>query len=294
MYDEVSQTNNGVLTNMALTGTSSNFIEGNVNLNTNNSVTTNQTFDECDGFSITVGTNTYTQTGIYTNVLTSIDGCDSTVTTDLTVAAPLSSYQTINECDGYSITVGTNTYTQTGNYTDVLTSVISGCDSTVTTNLTINTIDNTVSQSSITLTANATGLSYQWLDCDNGNAPIAGETNIDFTPTENGNYSVEITDGNCVDTSACMPIASVGIAQNELNNSFKLFPNPANDQNNISLNNQLENVNIEIINMVGQTVKNLGAISQTITVNVSDLPKGTYLIKLQSIDGVAVKKFQKQ
>ena len=44
-----------------------------------------QTFAECAGFSVTVGTNTYNTTGIYTDILTNVAGCDSTVTTDLTI-----------------------------------------------------------------------------------------------------------------------------------------------------------------------------------------------------------------
>ena len=39
----------------------------------------------CEGDSYTVGTSTYTATGIYTDVLTSASGCDSTVTLTLTV-----------------------------------------------------------------------------------------------------------------------------------------------------------------------------------------------------------------
>jgi len=99
-------------------------------------ITSSQTLVECAGFSITVGTSTYTTTGIYTDVLTAVDGCDSTVTTDLTVRPAITSSQTLVECAGFSITVGTNTYTTTGIYTDVLTAA-DGCDSTVTTDLTV-------------------------------------------------------------------------------------------------------------------------------------------------------------
>lgn len=57
-----------------------------------------------------------------------------------------------------------------------------------------------------TITAGASGLTYQWLDCDNAFAPIAGETNQDFTATVDGNYAVVITDGSCSDTSSCVNI----------------------------------------------------------------------------------------
>ncbi|MFM2017647.1 MAG: hypothetical protein RL007_1303 [Bacteroidota bacterium] len=48
-------------------------------------IASSQTVAVCFGDSFTVGSNTYNATGIYTDVLTSINGCDSTVTTDLTV-----------------------------------------------------------------------------------------------------------------------------------------------------------------------------------------------------------------
>jgi hypothetical protein len=55
----------------------------------NNPVTNSQTFVECAGTSISVGSSTYTATGTYTDILTAANGCDSIITTDLTVLAPI-------------------------------------------------------------------------------------------------------------------------------------------------------------------------------------------------------------
>jgi uncharacterized delta-60 repeat protein len=96
------------------------------------------TFTICSGQSITVGNNTYDSTGIYVDIFTSIiSGCDSIVTTNLTVLPPINSLQTITICSGQSIIVGNNTYNSTGVYVDIFTSISSGCDSIVTTNLTV-------------------------------------------------------------------------------------------------------------------------------------------------------------
>ena len=70
-----------------------------------------------------------------------------------------------------------------------------GCDSTVTTTLLVDTVDVSITQNVYELTANNNLGTYQWIDCDNGNQPIAGETNQTFTATENGNYAVIITEG---------------------------------------------------------------------------------------------------
>jgi hypothetical protein len=48
-----------------------------------------QTFTICDGDSVVVGTSVYYTTGIYQNAYTLASGCDSIVTTDLTVQAPI-------------------------------------------------------------------------------------------------------------------------------------------------------------------------------------------------------------
>ena len=67
------------------------------------------------------------------------------------------------------------------------------------------TIDNTIIQDSALFSSNAVGLGieYQWLNCDNGYAPITGATSQNYTATELGSYAVEATIGSCVDTSDC-------------------------------------------------------------------------------------------
>ncbi|HIE74509.1 MAG TPA: T9SS type A sorting domain-containing protein, partial [Flavobacteriales bacterium] len=88
----------------------------------------------CDGDSIVVGSNVYIVAGSYTDILVNSAGCDSIITTNLTVQTPV--YQSMTLCDGNSITVGSSVYNTTGTYTDTLSSSL-GCDSIVHTNLTI-------------------------------------------------------------------------------------------------------------------------------------------------------------
>ena len=46
---------------------------------------------------------------------------------------------------------------------------------------------------------------YKWLDCNNANAAIAGETSLEFIPATAGNYALEVTNAaGCVDTSNCI------------------------------------------------------------------------------------------
>jgi Laminin B (Domain IV) len=92
----------------------------------------------CQGESFKVGTKTYTQSGTYTDVLTNANNCDSVVTTKLTVIPPLSNSQNLTICQGDFIKIGDKTHNTTGVFKDTLTSSITGCDSVVTTNLTVN------------------------------------------------------------------------------------------------------------------------------------------------------------
>ena len=89
--------------------------------------------------------------------------------------------QLLTACDSL-VWNGVN-YTSSGIYNQTLTNV-SGCDSVVTLDLGIIAVD-TVSTLflSSTLTAIATNATYQWLDCNNNNTPIIGETNQSFSPT---------------------------------------------------------------------------------------------------------------
>ncbi|NUQ25955.1 MAG: hypothetical protein HUU34_18555 [Saprospiraceae bacterium] len=93
----------------------------------------------CEGESYQIGTNEYTQTGVYTEVLTTFLGCDSTVMVNLTVLPNTQTVVFDTICPGGVYHFGGNTYTQAGQYDFQHTSV-NGCDSTVQLNLAISSM----------------------------------------------------------------------------------------------------------------------------------------------------------
>jgi gliding motility-associated-like protein len=95
------------------------------------SFTIRRTLDICTGDSVVVGNRVLKATGYYTDFLQSMDGCDSTVYTNLTVHPPYTLTQTKSLCKGDSLKVGNKVYKTAGTYVDKLTST-KGCDSTVT------------------------------------------------------------------------------------------------------------------------------------------------------------------
>lgn len=90
----------------------------------------------CEGEEYLVGTNSYTNTGFYTNTFPTIHGCDSVVNLDLTVLAPIITPLDITICDGESVDVGSSTYTTQGSFSETLVAA-SGCDSIVNLDLTV-------------------------------------------------------------------------------------------------------------------------------------------------------------
>ncbi len=146
-------------------------------------------------------------------------------------------------------------------------------------------INTGASQTGSVLSADSAGYTYQWLDCDNGNAVIPGETNQTFTPTIGGNYAVEITDNGCVDTSACLT-STVGI--NELNNQkFVMYPNPSIDgMFTITTNNAI--VQINVIDAVGRAIQ-LQADPNSGLVDGSSLAPGKYIVRVTTKENTFIK-----
>ena len=105
----------------------------------------NEVLDEaiCTGESFMVGINSYTTPGTYVNRLTTVEGCDSIVTLNLTVNPTYN--EVLNEaiCTDENFLFEGNIYTTSGTYTNRLTTV-EGCDSIVTLNLTVNPTYNEV------------------------------------------------------------------------------------------------------------------------------------------------------
>ncbi len=75
--------------------------------------------------------------GFHTATIESIGGCDSTVTVNLSINAPLTEIDTII-CPGEEVIIGSNTYNTTGFYTTTLPSYL-GCDSIINLDLTVQT-----------------------------------------------------------------------------------------------------------------------------------------------------------
>jgi hypothetical protein len=111
------------------------------NLTVNSVLTASVDASICQGQTFTLPDgSTVTASGQYPVTLTSSGGCDSIVTTNLTVNSVLTASVDASICQGQSFTLPDgSTVTASGQYPVTLTSS-GGCDSIVTTNLTVNSV----------------------------------------------------------------------------------------------------------------------------------------------------------
>ena len=256
-----------------------------VRIGVTESITVDQTVTICDGNSYNIGASTYNVAGLYTDSLTSvITGNDSIVNTDLIVMQPYNDTLDVFVCFGETYTVGGSVYSIAGTYTDSLQMVGTGCDSVITTNLTVGQPLNTnVVANQFNLYAAITNATYQWVDCDAGFQPINGATSQFFSPVVDGNYAVIITLNGCSQTSACYPIIGLGIEAYE-DQIFSIYPNPAQNTISISLSDsEINLLSVKIVNNLGEIVfENQPVGDQQYQIDVSDLPYGAYYIELLS------------
>ena len=150
----------------------------------------------------------------------------------------------------------------------------------------ISAVSDVVTVSGNTLTSFQSGANYTWVDCNNGNQPIAGATAQTYTATANGSYAVIVELNGCSVTSNCVAITTVGLddIKTEL---FRIYPNPASTVINVEMANAST---VRMFDISGKLLKELNG-SSNYTIDVTDLTPGMYMI--ESAEG-AKAKFIKQ
>jgi len=156
-------------------------------------------------------------------------------------------------------------------------------------NVIIDAVDASVFVSAATITANNSngGVTYQWVDCDNANAPIAGATGISFTATVSGNYAVEITEGNCTEMSNCTVIDLSAISEISAD-VLNVYPNPASSVMNIETS--IEGT-VNIFDLSGKLIYTQNAFAGKNELNVNQLATGSYTLRLTTANGTQVVRF---
>lgn len=137
----------------------------------------------------------------------------------------------------------------------------------------------TIDEPSLTADNGNTGVTYQWITCDGDIIPDA--TSQTFSPNENGDYAVIITEGNCTDTSECSTITTVGLKKYSTS-IFNLYPNPTNGE--FTIESTFEGNKYQIIDAQGRLIQRGVITSDKMQLELKNAQRGIYYLKVnQSI-----------
>lgn len=197
-------------------------------------------------------------------------------------------------CAGDSILWHDEYYSVAGSYYDSSITA-GGLDSIHILDLSIISIDPLVTQNNASLTANHSGAEYQWMNCETSEL-LQDETSQNFTAIVNGNYAVIITDGNCIDTSLCYSVISVGVINfNENKDMFKTYPNPVSINGSLNIEGDFrKNDRLFIISINGAIVYGEKILSDKKNLYLSpaksNMKEGVYIIQIVGDNSIQTKK----
>ncbi|MBL4704079.1 MAG: VCBS repeat-containing protein [Flavobacteriales bacterium] len=237
----------------------------------------------CQGDTLATAFSSYTSSGVYTEILIDEFGFDSIVEHHLTVHPTYYNIDLREICSGDTVLFQNQLYSSSGIYDHHLLS-INGCDSLETLDLTIVELNIPLNMNHDTLESITNFDAYQWLDCNNNYAPIAGETNQIYVADQNGYYAVEVTEVGCRDTSICVTIS--GVAIEELTHDFNLqvYPNPSTGRIHIKWPDPM-NLSIRIFNAHGSLLSRYSFDQSSNTSLSLKLVSGIYLLEAVSEEG---------
>ena len=248
-------------------------------------MSTNDTIDivACESYSW--NNVEYTESGFYTDSLTSSLGCESVINLNLIVNYSSTCLTTVESCNGTYEWNG-QSYTQSGEYIfETINSA--GCDSIATLVLAIdNVVDkpNIVQYYSTTLKTDENQF-YQWYR--NGNL-LEGETTQYLNFSVGGSYTVIVK--NSLDCEEESEPFIVGEAPSEDDDfSLSAYPNPTSGMFTLEIPSIIEEYTIKLYNQIGELkllINSENVYTSNPNINIGNFPNGFYLIKFCYDDNV--------
>ena len=136
--------------------------------------------------------------------------------------------------------------------------------------------------------------SYQWGYDDAytlDSSILTGEVNQDYINANpdfsNKDYWVMTTSGGCLQkTYYSVPTTVQNINSGDA--GISVYPNPASSFINVTVSSSIKgNVQLEVLNMMGQKVNNVPATDNKAVIDIASLPAGSYLVTCYS-DGIKI------
>jgi hypothetical protein len=159
----------------------------------------------------------------------------------------------------------------------------------VTKDITVSTTPNKpiITQTGTDLSASSGAASYQWYV---GSKLIQGATNLTFTPTQNGQYRVELKSAvpaSCSIFSDPFNYTVTAIKEDQKFDNFSFFPNPV--VNTIHVN-FVKKFDLEFYNLNGQKVLHKTNLQGENEIDMSNLNRGIYIMRINSEGKYAARK----
>jgi len=259
-----------------------------LNLTVNPTYAFNEDHSICNGNSYTWHGTTYTAGGTYTAAYTTVNGCDSVFTLNLTVNPTYAFNENHTICEGDVYNWHGNIYSTEGIYYDSLQSQ-TGCDSTFTLNLTVNPLpdiflgnDTTIcADAFILLDAGNPGATYLWSEAGaNGQTIIVDSTGQGLSTFD---VSVTVNNGCVISDTISITIEVCDAIDENGDNIFSVFPNPSDEIVNIISSNQFSDAQIELTDINGKLVycsrmTDLNGITGNKQFDLGEYPAGVYFM----------------
>ena len=157
---------------------------------------------------------------------------------------------------------------------------VSGCDSVINLQLTVDSINASITESSLDSLIILTNGAIQWINCTTGLAVTGISDNVLLSDT-GGSFAAVVTVGGCTDTTPCIQMVALGV-KNLPGNSINIYPNPT-DGNLIIQANGLHPDWITIYNTNGQKVSEMKFAP---VIDISGLASGVYFVEVRAGENV--------
>jgi len=178
-------------------------------------------------------------------------------------------------------------WTESGTYHRTLTA-ITGCDSLVTTVLSVIPLPDKplISQNGLILNSSSAEGNQWFLD----GVQIPDATRQQYTPTQSGNYSVQVTISGCISEMSDTVAFNITTDEQLSIESIMVIPNPTSGEFEISGLPDNRSVQIEILSFDGRTIQSRTSNFATETVlNIAKHAPGIYLLVIDKQKSQSVK-----
>jgi trimeric autotransporter adhesin len=233
----------------------------------------------CQGDSVLMNNRYYKTTGVIRDSLKTVMGCDSLVLMNLTVNPTFYKNTNVQKCIGDSVLIQGVYQKVSGTYTDKKKS-IKGCDSIIDVTLSFSAKPpkpTITKEGTATMVSSAT-TGNQWYD-DSG--PIAGQTGQKYASTKNQKFYVIVTIDGCSSEPSNSFNPMIGSIINNNLSDIDIYPNPVSDKLTIEFSdNPKGTYTFYINNMEGREVMSGKITEPKNEIDVSIIPKGIYVVKI--------------